>query len=136
MVPDYEKVSAGFLVKDKKVLVAQRKKDDDMGLKWEFPGGTLKDDEQFDTALVREFQEEFQIKIEVIKEIGGAETNYKGKVYIFAFLLIDGDSSNIKLTHHNEAKFVSFDELKKLDLPEADKIFINNYEMEIKSYID
>lgn len=55
MLLDHEKISAGFLVKDKKVFVAQRKKNDEMGLKWEFPGGTLKEDEQFDVELIREF---------------------------------------------------------------------------------
>jgi len=136
MLLDHEKVSAGFLIKDRKVFVAQRKKDDDMGLKWEFPGGTLKDEEQFDEALIREFQEEFQIKIEVIKEIGGAETNYKGIVYIFVFLLIEGDTSKIKLIHHADSKFVSLAELKNLDMSDADKSFIDQFEKEIKEYID
>ena len=136
MLLDHEKVSAGFLVKDKKVFVAQRNKNDDMGSKWEFPGGTLNGDEQYDEALIREFQEEFQIKIEVIKEIGGAETNYKGKVFIFAFILIEGDSSKIKLIHHSDSKFVTLAELKNLDMPEADKSFITKYENEIKEYIN
>jgi mutator protein MutT len=136
MLLEHEKISAGFLIKDKKVFVAQRNKNDEMGLKWEFPGGTLKDDEQYDEALIREFQEEFQIKITVIKEIGGAETNYNGKVYIFAFLLIEGEIDKIKLISHSDSKFVTLEELKKLDMPDADKSFITKYENEIKEYIN
>src|SRR4030042_539713 len=136
MIPDSEGISAGFLVKDRKVLVAQRDEKKDMPLKWEFPGGKLQDEEQYDTALIREFKEEFDIDIEVLKEIGAAESPHNDKVLVVLFFLIEGDTSKIKLNHHKEFKFVTLNELKNLDICEADKIFITNFEAELKEYID
>ncbi len=136
MIPDSEGISAGFLVKNRKVLIAQRDEKKDMSLKWEFPGGKLQDEEQYDTALTREFKEEFEIDIEVLKEIGGAEVTHNNKVLVVLFFLIDGDITKIKLNHHKEYKFVTLSELKKSDLCEADKIFITNFETELKEYID
>ena len=136
MVPDFNRISAGFLVKDRKVFVAQRDENAAQPLKWEFPGGKLNEDEQYDEALVREFKEEFDIKIEVLKEIGGAEVQIKNKMFIVLFFLINGDISAIKLKHHKEFKFVSINELNSIDLSDADKSFINKYEDELKEYID
>jgi len=136
MLPEFIRVSAGFLVKDKKVLVAQRKKEGDLGLMWEFPGGKCDGEEKFDEALIREFKEEFQIDIKVLKEIGGAEAMFKDKALIVVFLLIEADDSKMKLLHHEQVKFVSFTELKTIDLCEADKSFITKYEAELKEYID
>lgn len=136
MIPDFERISAGFLVKDRKVFVAQRNENNNTPLKWEFPGGKLNDEEQYDTALIREFLEEFQLKIDVVKEIGGAEVGLGNKVLIVMFFLIEGDSNNIKLLQHKDSKFATLVELKSLDLCDADKSFIEKYESEIKEYID
>ena len=136
MVPDFVNVSACFLVKDKKVLVAQRKENDEMPLKWEFPGGSIKDDENYDAALIREIKEELGIDINVIEEVGSSEVNYKGKVLMISFFLAEGDTTAITLKAHKEYKFVNLNELKTLDLCDADKEFIKNYETELKKYID
>lgn len=136
MVPDFVNVSACFLVKNKKVLIAQRKENDDMPLKWEFPGGSIKEDEDYDAALIREIKEELGIDINVIEEVGSSEVNHNGKVLMISFFLADGDVSNITLKAHKEYKFVSLNELKNLDLCDADKEFIKNYELELKNYIN
>lgn len=136
MVPDFDRISAGFLVKNRKVLIAQRDEKQQHPLKWEFPGGKLHEEEQYDEALIREFKEELNLKINVIKEIGGAEVNLKNKVFIVLFFLIDGDINQIKLKNHKEYKFVTMKELKNIDLSDADKSFIDKYEIELKEYID
>ena len=136
MVPDFDRISAGFLVKERKVLIAQRDEKQKQPLKWEFPGGKLKEEEQYDEALIRELKEEMDLNVEVIKEIGGAEVNLKNKVFIVLFFLIDGDINQIKLKNHKEYKFVTLNELKNIDLSDADKSFINKYEEELKEYIN
>ncbi len=40
------RVVAAIIVKDSKILVAQRKKEDRLPLKWEFPGGKMRDHER------------------------------------------------------------------------------------------
>lgn len=136
IIPDYELISAGFLVENRKVFIAQRSAFEQESLKWEFPGGKLKEDEHYDEALIREFKEEFKIDIEIIQELGSAEIDVNGKMLIITFLLIKGDTKKIKLNVHNQSKFVYLKELKSLDLCEADRQFIENFENELREFID
>lgn len=131
MLPDVIRISAGFLAKDKKVLIAQRSDT----LKWEFPGGKLNDNEHYDVALIREFKEEFAIDIKVEQEIGSAEVD-TDKVLIVMFFTVTGDPDKINLKVHKDSKLVSLAELKVLDLSDADKDFVINFENEIKQLID
>jgi hypothetical protein len=57
-------------------------------------------------------------------------------MFIVLFFLINGNINELKLKHHKEYKFVNINELKTIDLSEADKSFINKYEDELKEYID
>jgi 8-oxo-dGTP diphosphatase len=129
-------VAAAFFVVDKKVLVVQRSRNGDEPLKWEFPGGKLEGDETFDEAMIREFYEEFNTKIEVIQEMGSIEVEKKDKFLLLMFFLVEGNVSDLKLKIHEDIKYVTYDELIKLDLCDADKEFVMNYEKEIKNYID
>ena len=56
-------VVGGLIYQNKKILICQRKKEGDHPLKWEFPGGKLKDNENNQEALKRELKEELDIEI-------------------------------------------------------------------------
>ena len=56
-------VVGGLIYQNKKILICQRKKEGDHPLKWEFPGGKLKDSENNKEALKRELKEELSIEI-------------------------------------------------------------------------
>lgn len=129
-------VAAGFFVDKGKIFVAKRRADDEDGSKWEFPGGVLKDDETFDDALKREFKEEFNVDIDVVEEVGGAEFQKNEKMYVITFFLVTGDFNSIQIKAHQEVKFVPFDELAKLDLSQPDRDFINNFQTEIKRVME
>lgn len=58
-------VTAAVITDGKKVLITQRKKDSNHGLKWEFPGGKLEEGEDPEDCIVREIKEELNIDIEV-----------------------------------------------------------------------
>jgi len=58
-------VVAAILIKDHKVLIAQRATDDPLAGFWEFPGGKIEEGESPEQSLVREMQEEFCIVVEV-----------------------------------------------------------------------
>ena len=51
-------VSAGIVIHQGKILLAQRKPGVSHGLKWEFPGGKLESGESPQAALERELREE------------------------------------------------------------------------------
>jgi 8-oxo-dGTP diphosphatase len=129
-------VAAAFLPQNRKILIVQRNESGNEPLKWEFPGGKLIGDETFDEALVREFEEEFGINISVIQEIGSADIEKANEIYLIMFILVEGDIKNLQLKIHKDLKLVSYNELVKLDLCQADRLFITNYEKEIKKYID
>ena len=48
------KVTAAILIKNGKIFVAQRSKDDELSGKWEFPGGKIESDETPQECLKRE----------------------------------------------------------------------------------
>ena len=60
-------VTAGVILQEEKVLVAQRREGGPHGLLWEFPGGKVKEGEEPREALRRELKEELDIDVEVGK---------------------------------------------------------------------
>jgi len=58
-------VAAALIARGKRILLAQREAGDDWGLRWEFPGGTLEDDEGPRDCIKRELREELGIEVEI-----------------------------------------------------------------------
>ncbi|WP_326493333.1 NUDIX domain-containing protein [Marinifilum sp. D737] len=55
-------VTVAIIRKGDFILVAQRNHHDDLGLKWEFPGGKIEANETDEECMVRELHEEFGIQ--------------------------------------------------------------------------
>ena len=70
------KVAAGVIVRDGKILVGQRRRNDSHGLKWEFPGGKVEPGETPAAALARELHEELGIHASIGHEIVRYEHRY------------------------------------------------------------
>ena len=71
---------AGIIVVDDLVFIGKRLPKGQMANRWEFPGGKVEEGESHKDALVREFEEEFMIEIEVGERIAKAElSNIKGR---------------------------------------------------------
>ena len=58
---------------DNKVLIAHRNPTGQMGGRWEFPGGKVEDGESEETAVAREFKEEFGVSITVGPKIANTD---------------------------------------------------------------
>ena len=58
-------VAAALITKGGRILVTQREERDDWGLLWEFPGGTLEEDEGPHECIKRELREELGIGVEI-----------------------------------------------------------------------
>ena len=63
---------------DRRLLIGQRRKNDSSPLKWEFPGGKMRDGESPEAALARELQEELSATLVKSVEIGRVRHRYAG----------------------------------------------------------
>jgi len=121
-----------FLVQDGKVLVAQRK---DNG-KWEFPKGTINEDEKVETAVSRTMQTCLGIDGKPMQEIGSVESQTDNTIEIIMYIVVESANTlDIKLTEHSDYLFCKVTQLNAMDLADTDKKLIADYEEEIKRII-
>jgi 8-oxo-dGTP diphosphatase len=119
---DYISVTAAVIEKDRKVLIARRKRPF-MGYFWEFPGGKLEDNETLHECLKREIREELAIEIEVgpLVSLNKHVLNCQSAIALYAYRarFISG---NIELNDHEEIKWVLPEDLTKYDFPDPDRL--------------
>src|SRR5262245_47197740 len=72
-------IVAAVIVKDGRVLICQRKAEQEFPFKWEFPGGKVEKGEETTAALRRELKEELDIQAEIGPEIARFGYNYPKK---------------------------------------------------------
>tara|TARA_Y100001970_G_C14120443_1_gene795965 strand:- start:503 stop:880 length:378 start_codon:yes stop_codon:yes gene_type:complete len=114
-------VVAGIIKKEKQYLIAQRNKKKHLGLKWEFPGGKVKENENFEDALKREILEELDITINIHNKI--AEKKYQDEKIniILHYYLCSYKNGTIKLNEHENLIWVEKKDFKKYDFADGDK---------------
>ena len=81
---------------DRRLLIGQRRKNDTSPLKWEFPGGKVREGESPEAALARELQEEIGVTLVKSVEIGRvrhryAETPDELEIRFFAAAIAEAD---------------------------------------------
>jgi 8-oxo-dGTP diphosphatase len=112
------RVAAGIIERNDMILIAQRHRKDTNGLKWEFPGGTLKRDECGEDGIVRELFEELNINVEVV----GFYSHYTEPPFKVEYYFVKYISGDIKLVEHEQVKWVTKDRLQEFDLLSGDRI--------------
>ena len=63
---------------DRRMLIGQRRRNDSSALKWEFPGGKMREGESPEVALGRELQEELGATLTKSVELGRVRHQYAG----------------------------------------------------------
>jgi 8-oxo-dGTP diphosphatase len=72
------------------ILICQRKPDQPMSLKWEFPGGKVEDGETSEQALARELDEELGITARIGRQVARVRHKYRnGGAIDLQFFLVD-----------------------------------------------
>jgi 8-oxo-dGTP diphosphatase len=71
-------VAAVIEREDRRLLIGQRRRNDTSPLKWEFPGGKVRDGESPEVALARELQEELGVTLVKSVELGRVSHQYAG----------------------------------------------------------
>ena len=106
---------------DNKILICQRRKDQPLGLKWEFPGGKIEPGEEPRAALKRELQEELAIEAEIGEQLTQFEHRYKNgggvELTFFRVLNYSGEMKNIIF---KDIRWVDRRSLPRFDFLEAD----------------
>jgi 8-oxo-dGTP diphosphatase len=113
-------VVGAALIQDGLCLVAKRGPTMSLPGKWEFPGGKVEPDESPEAALARELSEELGVAVRVGPFLarGSARSEHKLiQLDIYAAVLQRGTPT---LREHQEARWLSADELPDLDWAEAD----------------
>lgn len=121
------KVVAAILEKEDKILIAKKREGKPLAGLWEFPGGKIEEGETPEESLIRELMEEMNIKVRVNEYVGESIYDYgDGKVISlkgFTAEIIEGD---IKLTDHDEYKWVTLEEICNYRIAPADIPLISN----------
>ena len=110
-----QKVTAGIIEKDGRILIAKRKTGKCIGAKWEFPGGKLEDNETLEECLVRELKEELDIETEVESYFASSRFFCSGiEIELIAYK-VKYVSGEIKPLDHEEIQWVCPEELSEYD---------------------
>ena len=119
-------VVAAIIKKDNKYLIVQRNKNKHLGLKWEFPGGKVNENENFEDALKREIREELNIPINIYKKI--AEEEYKDEKIdiVLHYYLCSQKNGTIKLNEHENLAWVEKKDFEKYDFAEGDSNILSS----------
>lgn len=117
-------VVAAIIKKDNKIFVTQRGYGEFKD-KWEFPGGKIELNETKEEALKREIKEELKASIIIDEFIGIIQYEYEKFNLIMHNFLCRLENNEFTLLEHEAAKFVSINELDKIDFLPADILVIN-----------
>ena len=120
-------VVGGLIHQNQKILICQRKEEGDHPLKWEFPGGKLKDNENNEEALRRELKEELNLEIVEMSFFDEYLFEYeklskKLKLIFFQIFKFEGQIQN---KVHQQLKWIDISNLSDYDFLEGDLKIIN-----------
>ncbi len=114
-------VVGAILIKDQRILCAQRGGEKSLAYLWEFPGGKIEAGETAQEALKRELAEELKISVDLAPDIfdSSAYEYDFGRVHLTTIIcqLKEGEPF---LTEHEAIKWLKPSELKDLDWAPAD----------------
>lgn len=134
--PYISKVTAAIVLKDNKVLLAQRKADDIHSSKWEFPGGKIEDGETPEECLAREMKEEFQVEAEIGDFFSSSIYNYEyGTIELLAYSIVSLQGELVP-TVHSKIEWADICELNKYQLLPADIPIAEKLKQELTSKQD
>ena len=114
-------VAAALIVREGQVLIGQRRPDQIMALKWEFPGGKIEPGETPQQALARELHEELGIRAVVGPAITRIRHNYRhGGAVDLQFFAVREFAGEIENHIFNEVRWVNLRDLTEYDFLAAD----------------
>lgn len=119
--PTWIPVVTAMIRKGPRVLVGKRPEGHTLAGQWEFPGGKVEIGESPEEALARELKEELDIEAEIGSIQMACTHSYPEVGILLVFYEVQFWKGEPKTVHHSELKWVLPDELKVLNIPEANR---------------
>ena len=120
-----KQVVAALIVRDGKLLICQRTKDQPMALKWEFPGGKIEPGEEQVAALRRELDEELGISATIGEKVTSVHHQYKrGGAVELHFYRVGEYEGELENRIFEQIRWVDSRDLPRFDFLEADRDII------------
>ncbi len=120
-------VVVALILRGREVLICQRRPDQPMALKWEFPGGKMEPGESAEEALARELDEELGIDAKIGSRITRMRHTYRSgsavDLQFFAVHEFDGEITN---RIFNDLRWCELTDLPNYDFLAADRNLVRD----------
>jgi 8-oxo-dGTP diphosphatase len=120
-------VVAALVLRDSRILICQRHRDDSHALQWEFPGGKVEPGESHAEALKRELREELGIEATIGKEVFRTRHRYREFQSELELIFLQASvdpSAPLQNLVFEQFEWAEASALPEYDFLEADKEFI------------
>jgi len=115
-----KQVAAAIARQGDRVLVTRRGPGEHLAGFWEFPGGKLEDGETPQSCIVRELEEELGVQSVAHNVVTESIHEYAGGAINLIAVAVELADTTFNLTVHDEAMFVTPNELLTMQLAPAD----------------
>ena len=120
-------VVAALILRGDQVLICQRRPDQPMALKWEFPGGKMELGESAEQALRRELDEELGIAATIGSRVARIRHTYRsGSAVDLQFFAVHEFGGDIINRIFNDLRWCSLKDLPGYDFLAADRDLVRD----------
>ncbi len=117
-------VVAAVIKHDNRIFITRRGYGDFIDM-WEFPGGKIEVGESREEALIREIKEELELDINISDFLTTIDYDYPNFHLTMHCFICQISGGQLNLNVHNDAKWITFDELYNQTWIPADVLVID-----------
>ncbi|NFG24087.1 8-oxo-dGTP diphosphatase MutT [Clostridium botulinum] len=117
-------VVAAIIKKEDKIFITRRGYGEFIDM-WEFPGGKIEEGESREDALHREIKEELELYINELEYLTTIDYDYPDFHLTMHCFICQIAGGKLNLNAHNDAKWVTFDELNNQKWVPADILVVD-----------
>ena len=120
-------VAAALILRGDEVLICQRRPDQPLGSKWEFPGGKMEPGETAEQALRRELKEELGIDATISTQVAHIRHNYRsGGAVDLQFFLVKEYTGEVANLIFQDVRWCPLRNLPQYDFVTADRNLVRD----------